>query len=190
MAVPPPPFPDKRTLRTTLRTTRDAFVGSGREPIAPPLPYLALLRPGLIVAAYAPMASEADPTMLARVALHRGCRLALPHVTGRDAPIRFLEWRPDHPLDDGPFGLRQPSEDRPAITPDIILTPLIGFDARFQRLGQGAGHYDRAFAALPAARRIGVAWSVQQVEALPVDAWDVPLHAVITESGWIEGTSA
>ena len=58
-------------------------------------------------------------------------------------------------------------------------------DRRGNRLGQGAGQYDRAFAAHPAAWRIGVAWSVQQVDALAPDPWDVPLHAIVTESEWI-----
>ena len=55
-----------------------------------------------------------------------------------------------------------------------------------RRLGQGAGFYDRAFARLPAALRIGLAWSVQEVDILPADPWDAPLHAVVTEKEWIE----
>ena len=66
----------------------------------------------------------------------------------------------------------------------MILTPLLAFDAALNRLGQGAGHYDRAFAANAGAWRIGVAWSVQRVETLPADPWDVPLHNIITEQGW------
>ncbi|MFZ8396223.1 5-formyltetrahydrofolate cyclo-ligase, partial [Staphylococcus aureus] len=73
----------------------------------------------------------------------------------------------------------------PEVKPDIILTPMLAFDAKLDRLGQGAGYYDRAFATFPDAWRIGVAWSVQQVESLPTEAWDMPLHAVITECGWI-----
>src|SRR3546814_9756072 len=113
------------------------------------------------------------PTALAVAALVSGCTLALPHVLSRAQPLLFLEWHPDHPLDDVPFGLRQPHHDRREIMPDIILTPLVGFDADLNRLGQGAGHYDRAFAAHPAARRIGVAWSVQQVAALAPDPWEI-----------------
>src|SRR3546814_2021449 len=92
--------------------------------IEPPAPYLALLHPGLVVASYIPIGSEADPTALAVAALDSGCTLALPHVVSRAQPLRFLEWHPDHPLDDGPFGLRQPHHDRREIMPDIILTPL------------------------------------------------------------------
>ena len=53
-------------------------------------------------------------------------------------------------------------------------------------------YYDRAFAALPGARRIGYAWSVQEVQLVPLDPWDVPLHAVATEREWIaiEGPDA
>jgi 5-formyltetrahydrofolate cyclo-ligase len=71
------------------------------------------------------------------------------------------------------------------VAPDLILTPLVAFDRSLARLGQGAGHYDRAFARYPLARRIGVAFSVQEVERLPTDAWDVPLHAIVTEREWI-----
>ena len=103
----------------------------------------------------------------------------------RETPLRFLEWQHDAPLATGPFRLRQPDADAPERVPDLILTPLVAFDRTLARLGQGAGHYDRAFAAYPNAHRIGVAFSVQEVERLPVDPWDVPLHAIITEQEWI-----
>ena len=85
----------------------------------------------------------------------------------------------------GPFGLLQPPGDAEEVVPDLILTPLVAFDRTLARLGQGAGHYDRAFARFPNARRIGVAFSVQQVDRLPTDPWDMPLHAIITEREWI-----
>jgi 5-formyltetrahydrofolate cyclo-ligase len=176
----------KRALRARLRALRDTFVTERPRTIAPPDRYLALLRPGLTIASYAPIGSEADPAPLALAALEAGCTLALPHVTSRAAPLRFLAWHPDHDLAPGPFGLRQPLDHAEEVDPDIILTPLVGFDAALNRLGQGAGHYDRAFAAHPHARRIGIAWSVQRVETLPADPWDVPLHAIVTEQGWIE----
>jgi len=106
-------------------------------------------------------------------------------VIDRAAPIRFLAWQFGEPLTDGPFGLRQPDTGRPEVAPDVILTPLVGFDARLNRLGQGAAHYDRAFARYGEAWRVGVAWSVQQVPVIPNDIWDVPLHAVITEEGML-----
>ena len=175
---------DKPALRARLRAARDAFA-VGRTPPAPPLEWHTLLRPGLTVASYIAVGGEISPADFARAAAAAGCTLALPHVVSRADPIRFLAWLPDDELHVGPYDLHQPRADAAVAVPDIILTPLVGFDRRGNRLGQGAGHYDRAFAALPRARRIGVAWSVQEVAALPADPWDVPLHAVVTEREWI-----
>ena len=137
------------------------------------------------VAAYLPIGSEIDPLpLIARLDAH-GVRLALPHVTSRQAPMRFVRWAPGDVLIAGPMGLRQPDAQAPEIAPDVILVPLLAFDARLHRLGYGAGHYDRALAALPDARRIGLAWAAQRVERVPDDAWDVPLHAIATETEWI-----
>ncbi len=174
---------DKLALRAQLRAERDAFAAEASEAILAPPVFLARLRPGMCVATYFAIGSEADPTQLAAAAAELGCGLALPHVVDRSAPIRFLAWQMGEPLVAGPFNLRQPDESRPEVAPDVILTPLVGFDARLNRLGQGAAHYDRAFARYPEAWRVGVAWSVQETPAIPTDIWDVPLHAVITEKG-------
>ena len=189
MAVPPPAFSmtDKRALRATARATRDSFVAAGAPALPCPREFVALLAPGLVVASYAPIGSEADPAALEAAARAANCRLALPHVVDRATPIRFLAWEAEHALSDGPFGLRQPDGGHTAIVPDLVLTPLVAFDASLNRIGQGAGHYDRAFAAYPAARRIGIAWSVQQLDSITPDPWDAPLDAIVTEHGWISG---
>lgn len=186
MVVPPPPacraMSAKPALRARLRALRDAFVADGPAPVLPQPLFLDALAPGRIVASYVPLGSEADPQAFDDAARAGGAILALPVVIDRASPILFRN-AATHGLTAGPFGLRQPPHEAPALAPDIILTPLVGFDSRCNRLGQGAGHYDRAFAAWPDALRIGIAWSVQRVAALPADPWDVPLHAVVTERG-------
>lgn len=172
---------DKPAMRARLRAERDQFATESTSAILAPPAFVARLRPGMTVATYHPVGSEADPAQLAAAAIEQGCRLALPHVVDRAAPIRFLAWEFGAPLAAGPFNLRQPPADAPEVAPDVILTPLLGFDRRLNRLGQGAGHYDRAFARYERAWRVGVAWSVQEVPAIPADIWDVPLHAIITE---------
>jgi 5-formyltetrahydrofolate cyclo-ligase len=79
----------------------------------------------------------------------------------------------------------QPLLSAEACAPDLILTPLVGFDRALNRLGQGAGYYDRAFAARPDSLRIGIAWSIQECDGLMTDPWDMPLDAVLTEKEWI-----
>jgi 5-formyltetrahydrofolate cyclo-ligase len=138
-----------------------------------------------IVSGYVSDGEEVDSTPILFAAIDRGLTVALPHVAARDAPMRFLIWEPGDVLLPGAFGLLQPRSDAPEVSPDLILAPLVGFDRHLARLGQGAGFYDRIFARLPDARRIGLAWSVQEVDAVPVDPWDVPLHAVATERQWI-----
>jgi len=175
----------KKALRARMRAARIAFAADAAAPIIVPDAFRARLRPGLIVTSYIPLAGEADPSPLARAAAEAGCALALPHVTTRDRPMRFLGWAGDTALEPGPMGLSQPEDAAMELAPDIILTPLVAFDRELNRLGQGAGYYDRAFARFPAAWRVGIAWSMQQVERLPCDPWDVPLHAIATEQEWI-----
>lgn len=188
MAVPPPHsrmITDKPSLRARLRAERDRFASESEVAIIAPETFVERLVADRILATYCPVGSEADPALLAATAIEHGCRLALPHIVDRATPIRFLHWEIGEPLETGPFNIRQPRADSPEAAPDMILTPLLGFDARLNRLGQGAGHYDRAFARYPDAWRVGIAWSVQQIPAVPTDIWDVPLHAVITENGML-----
>ncbi len=168
-----------------MRSVRDAFVASDPLLIAPRPEFAERLRPGIVVASYAPLGSEADPAALITTAMEAKCVLALPHVVDRATPLRFLRWDGVAPLAVGPYGLRIPEADWPETAPEVILTPLLAFDSVLNRLGQGAGHYDRAFEQFPHAWRVGVAWSVQQVEALVPDAWDVPLHNLLTERNWL-----
>ena len=172
----------KPALRARLRSLRDQAWG---KPILPPPAFTERLRPGLVVASYIAVGGEVDPALFVAAALAAQCRVVLPHVVDRATPLRFLTWAGDAALVTGPFGLRQPAADLPELAPAIILTPLVGFDRRGNRLGQGAAHYDRAFAAYPDAWRVGLAWSVQEVDALQPDPWDMPLHAIATDKEWI-----
>jgi 5-formyltetrahydrofolate cyclo-ligase len=181
----------KPELRAHYRANRADFVdglSSAERAIAfsaAPAQLRSHFQPGQTVAAYIPVGSEADPRALLMQAAQAGCHIALPHVTSRAAPMQFLQWSPDTPLHDGPFGLKQPDASSESCRPDVILVPLVAFDSRLMRLGQGAGHYDRALSLLDEAYTVGIAWSVQQAPALPADPWDIPLNAVLTEKAWI-----
>jgi 5-formyltetrahydrofolate cyclo-ligase len=182
---------DKASQRLKYRQLRDAFVaglGDAEKSVAfsrIPSPLMALLKPGMTLAGYIAKDKEADPASIMAEAHAFGCNIALPNVTGKAAPMRFLEWVPGDALVPGPFGLRQPSETATPSQPDIVLVPLIAFDSRLMRLGQGAGHYDRALSILDGAIAIGLAWSVQMAPSLLTDPWDVPMDAILTEQSWI-----
>lgn len=182
---------DKTILRRTFRKQRNDFM-ERQSPASlslafskAPSPLANMFTQGRIVAGYIAIGSEVSPDRLLAEAQAAGARLALPHVISKSQPMRFLEWSHGTPLEEGPFGLLQPSQDAPVVKPDLCLIPLTAFDRDGNRLGQGAGHYDRALSLLPETMRIGLAWSVQEAEALPADPWDEPLHAICTEKEWI-----
>lgn len=180
-------------MRSALRARRKAFV-TGLTPAeynlsfrVLPSPVAKLLAPGARIALYEPVGQEAPTGALGWFLHERGWPLCLPRLAGEDAHIMdFADWSPEQALVPGPRRIPQPAATARSVTPDVIIAPLVGFDSRLNRLGQGGGHYDRAFEHLPDALRIGLAWSVQQVDHIPVEPWDVPLHLVITEQHVLE----
>lgn len=183
---------NKNRARDDAKARRDAFV-AGLTPAECSAAAVLLaehverqLGEAQIVSVYLPIGSEIDTLPLIDRLVRRGVTLALPHVTGRRAAMRFLGWTPGEALPAGPMGLRQPEADAAELHPDVILTPLLAFDTRLHRLGYGAGHYDRAFVAHPHARRIGLSWSVQRVDAIADDPWDVRLHGIATEQEFLK----
>ena len=186
----------KPALRTELRAARNAFLrglGPGeRERLeARAAAHLAPLLEGAgVVAFYQALGSELGCGPAIAAAAASGMTIALPHVSGRDHAMHFLAWAPGEPLEPGWGGLLQPCAGAREIMPDVIVTPLLGFDSALARLGQGAGFYDRAFAARASVNKIAWAWSIQRRPAIACDPWDVPLDAVVTEADVIERSEA
>jgi 5-formyltetrahydrofolate cyclo-ligase len=137
------------------------------------------------VAGYWPMGDELDirPTLAAFHACGRA--IALPVVLGRGRPLVFRSWQPGDVLVAGGFGTSVPAPDRGEISPGLLLVPLLGFDRRGNRLGYGGGFYDMTIAALRVRAcgvfAVGVAFAAQEVDALPVEAFDQRLDAIVTE---------
>ncbi len=182
---------DKSAMRREYRKKRDDFV-TALSPqdkalsfSAVPSPLKPLFDKGKVVAGYVPIGSEANPLQLLSIARIAGCTVCLPYVVSKLAPMRFLEWKTGEALYPGPFGLQQPDKANAILTPDIVLVPLVAFDRNLSRLGQGAGHYDRALSIIDDVMAIGVAWSIQEADIVPSDHWDVPLNAILTEKEWI-----
>lgn len=180
----------KRKLRERLRFRRRHFAANldGMARLAAframPAPLSELLAHHGLVGTY--IASGDEPDVLPMFAdLAEAGALALPHHAGRIAEMSFRRWRPDESLEKGPWGTQQPSDDAPLASPDLIFCPLVGFDRTGGRIGQGGGHYDRYFAAHPDALRIGIGWSVQEIDATPRESTDVALDAIWTEQEFI-----
>jgi 5-formyltetrahydrofolate cyclo-ligase len=183
---------ERDALRRLLRARRRTHVEALPPAVhalcfhALPSPVLARLQPGSRVALYAAMNAEAPTKAIALQLAAAGHDLALPRLDGIPPDMHFHAWQPGDPLVSGPFAIDQPLATSPPVAPDVVFVPIIGFDAALNRLGQGGGHYDRALAACPRALRIGLAWSAQQVDAVPVAEWDMPLDIIVTERQFFE----
>ena len=175
---------DKRELRAAMRAHRKGLAGQSPEAAARAAAHVVDLPAGRIVAVYRAIGSELNADAVSLALERAGRELCLPVVVERDAPMLFRRWRFGDPLELDAAGVPAPLPLAGTVTPDLILTPLLAFDDAGGRLGQGGGYYDRTFAALPAARRIGLAYAGQQVDRVPLEGHDIRLHGVLAETGY------
>lgn len=181
----------KNEIRTGRLAARDAIAETDRIEkslaIADHAARALSFDPGQIISGFFPIRSEVDLRPLMHHLKSQGARLCLPAVLDRQT-IAFRELVNGAPLVSTGFGTTGPGPDAPIVDPEILLMPLSAFDADGNRIGYGAGHYDRAIARLRdkgmTPRLIGVAFDCQQVEAVPAEPHDVPLDAMVTESGY------
>ncbi len=138
---------------------------------------------GVPLAGYMPIRTEIDPRAAMAEAAAYG-PVGVPVITGEGQPLWFSRWEPDAPLRDGPFGARVPLVDD-FFDPEILIVPLVAFDADGGRLGYGGGFYDRTLEGLRGRRptlAIGFAYDAQQANALPLEPTDQALDMIVTES--------
>lgn len=116
-------------------------------------------------------------------------------VSRRDAVMRFAPYHPGSKMRKNCFAINEPVYQRrqlkTAVHMDVILAPLVGFDAQGLRIGMGGGYYDRALQHLKPKkdegyrmlkpRFVGIAHAIQKVNKLQPQPWDIPLHAIVTE---------
>ena len=181
---------EKQKLREKLRFRRRHFAANLDRMAqltafrALPAPLAAFLADHAIIAAYVAWGDEPDVLPMVADVAAAGA-LALPHHARRDAAMDFRRWRPGEPLVAGPWGPQQPADGAPPAVPGLIFCPLVGFDRGGGRIGQGGGHYDRYFGAHPGALRVGIGWSVQEIDAAPREPTDIALDAILTEQEFI-----
>lgn len=146
-----------------------------------------------VASGYFALGSELSPLPLLQCLAARGVATALPVAKDRSSPLCFRRWAPGDGLTDDAFGIPSPGADKEELFPTLVITPLLAFDRRGGRLGQGAGHYDRTIEALRATGPVfvmGYGYAAQEIEAAPLEAHDQPLDGVLTENGYIAVSKA
>jgi 5-formyltetrahydrofolate cyclo-ligase len=149
------------------------------------------------IGAYCSADGELDPSPLLALDGHKRCYLPVlrPHPKRK---LWFVRHRPGDRLRRNAYGIPEPQlRNRHIRLPwglDLLLMPLVGFDAQGHRLGMGGGYYDRTLAYLAQRRRwrrpvlVGIAHECQRVERLEPNPWDVPLDMVATEERVLDFT--
>lgn len=135
-----------------------------------------------VLAGYMPMRTEIDP--LPAMTAHHGS-VGVPVIMGKGVALQFRTWTPDARMIEGEFKALIPAAGD-WITPQVLIVPLLAFDARGYRLGYGGGFYDRTLQGLRAngpVVAIGYAFAAQETDAVPTDATDQRLDMVVTEMG-------
>lgn len=144
------------------------------------------------VAGYWAIGGELPLNLVLSSLAARGQRYCLPRLR-RDNTLQFITWSTGDAVAPNRYGIPEPV-DGETFDPshiDVVLLPLLAFDRHGARLGSGAGYYDRTFEFLARRTRpaqpllVGVAYAMQEVEALPTAAWDIPLDGVVTERALI-----
>lgn len=170
----------KAAARQAAFAARKAAFAAGQGQAAELLADVLASERGRVLSGYMPMRTEIDP--LPAMAAHQG-PVGVPVIVAKAQPLRFREWTPGCALVAGEFGALIPAEGG-WLEPQVLIVPLMAFDARGYRLGYGGGFYDRTLEGLRArgpVLAVGFAFAAQEVEAVPIDATDQRLDMIVTE---------
>ena len=134
------------------------------------------------IGGYFPVNYEVDDLEILKEFAKKNYQISLP-VIKKNFNMDFYEWSFDDPLKINQYGIPEPNSKK-LIYPDLILVPLVAFDNNLNRLGYGGGYYDRVIKKLSKKKeilKIGLAFSIQKINNVPVTRYDKKLDYIITD---------
>lgn len=173
----------KAAARTAAFARRKAAFATGYPGAAGHLSEVLAGYRGVPLSGYMPIRTEIDPLPAMAEASAHGV-VGVPVIQAAGQPLTFCQWEPDAPMRPGPFGAMIP-EAEDYFEPEILIVPLVAFDAKGGRLGYGGGFYDRTLELLRSRRptlAIGFAFDEQEADDLPLEPTDQPLDLLVTNS--------
>jgi 5-formyltetrahydrofolate cyclo-ligase len=193
--------PDLKQTRATIRRQRREISNEVRKTatarIVNSMAKLKSFQRSRRIAGFVAFDGEADPLALMTLAHQQQKQVYVPIMIAKREPLKFCPWQPDTPKKLNHFGIEEPDVDSALwITSDqldFVICPLVAFDQRCQRIGVGAGYYDRSFVFLNDfdqnhPRHVerptvlaGFAFEMQKVTEIQPQPWDVALDWVVTE---------
>jgi 5-formyltetrahydrofolate cyclo-ligase len=183
----------KKEIRIKVLAARDSLLPGQRtaksREIEERLFSLPEFKAARIVLFFASFRSEVDTGPMIRRALTFGKRVVLPKVKGTELELyEIADWERD--VSPGTWGIPEPHENRPVRLDeiDLILVPGAAFDCQGNRLGYGAGFYDKLLSAFTKTT-VALAFEAQIVPRVPAELHDIPIHKIMTERRVIEAKS-
>ena len=138
---------------------------------------------------YVATADETATAGLIEDALHRGKKVYAPLLGAQYGEMVAAAIKRPQDLVAGKYGLKMPPPDSATLAAgesiDLIVVPGVAFDRIGNRLGMGAGYYDRFFSRTRHAVRLGLAWDCQVVAEAPYEPHDIRMHYLLTDAGLI-----
>ena len=135
-----------------------------------------------ILGVYFPVNFEIDIFKFFKKLEMKGQKLCLP-VVKKNNEMDFYTWSSKNLLKINKYGIPEPEQIK-KVFPDVIIVPLVAFDTRLYRLGYGGGYYDRYIDKISKKKKllkIGIAYSFQKINRVPVNKYDKKLDIIITE---------
>jgi len=131
---------------------------------------------------YYPSNYEIDDLKILEILEKKNYNILLP-IIKKNNRMDFCKWSNDDPLKINRYGIPEPVSSK-IYYPDIMFVPLVGYDENFNRLGYGGGFYDRYIEKIEKIKKvikIGLAFSYQKLESVPINKYDKKLDFIITE---------
>ena len=142
----------------------------------------------IIIAGYYPYNYEVNILKFIEKASKNKYKISLPIITS-SKNICFKLWSFQEPLYLNEYGILEPKKTNKEVFPDLVLVPLVAFDAKLNRIGYGKGYYDRSLSRLLKSKKkaisLGIAYSFQKYSTIPVNKYDFKLDYIFTERGII-----
>jgi len=142
----------------------------------------------IIIAAYYPANHEVNILKFLETIYKKKIKIALP-VIGKSENMRFKLWNFREPLSINKFGVLEPKKTNKEVVPNLIMVPLVAFDAKLNRIGYGKGYYDRKLKKIKKIKEniitLGIAYSFQKCRSVPTNKHDYKLDYIFTEQGII-----
>ena len=139
------------------------------------------------IGGYYPVNFEIDDLELLKKLEKDNFAISLP-VIKKNFEMDFYRWSYFESLKINKYGIPEP-EIIDLVYPDILFVPLVAFDKNLNRLGYGGGYYERLIKKLSKKKnflKIGLAFSIQEIEKVPTNEYDQKLDYIVTERNIIK----